>query len=195
MTKKEIRKKYTEKRKTLSQDEVLLLSELIFKNFLQYFNLSEHQKVHCFLPISDKKEVDTQGFIEELLKRKIRVFVPKIVDEKLISVEINAKTNFIKSHWGIPEPESNEDSGEKDFDFVITPLLYSDNQGNRVGYGKGFYDSFFENISPFSQKIGVIFFDPDEEIDDVWEGDIPLDYLVTPTAVLSFGATESKSTK
>ena len=96
MTKKEIRKKYTEKRKTLSQDEVLLLSELIFKNFLQYFNLSEHQKVHCFLPISDKKEVDTQGFIEELLKRKIRVFVPKIVDEKLISVEINAKTNFIK---------------------------------------------------------------------------------------------------
>ena len=195
MTKKEIRKKYTEKRKTLSQDEVLLLSERIFNNIFQFFTFSENQKVHCFLPISIKKEFDTQRFIDELLKRNIRVFVPKIVDEKLISVEINAKTNFIKSHWGIPEPESNEDSGEKDFDFVITPLLYSDNQGNRVGYGKGFYDDFSQNINPNSQKIGVNFFDPDEEIDDVWEGDIPLDYLVTPTAVLSFGDGKSKSTK
>ena len=46
MTKKEIRKKYTEKRKTLSPDEVLLLSELIFNNLFQYFTIKENQKVH-----------------------------------------------------------------------------------------------------------------------------------------------------
>ncbi len=195
MTKKEIRKKYTEKRETLSQDEVLLLSERIFNNIFQFFTFSENQKVHCFLPISIKKEFDTQRFIDELLKRNIRVFVPKIVDEKLISVEINAKTNFIKNHWGIPEPQSNQDSGEKDFDFVITPLLYCDNQGNRVGYGKGFYDSLFEKINSNARKIGVNFFNPKEIVDDIWEGDIALDYLVTPTAVLSFGDGKSKSTK
>ena len=78
---------------------------------------------------------------------------------------------------------------------MITPLLYCDNQGNRVGYGKGFYDSLFENMSSNAQKIGVNFFNPDEIVDDVWEGDIPLDYLVTPTAVLSFGDGKSKSTK
>ena len=31
----------------------------------------------------------------------------------------------------------------KYFDYVVTPLLYSDDKGNRVGYGKGFYDAFF----------------------------------------------------
>lgn len=195
MTKKEIRKKYTEKRKTLSPDEVLLLSELIFNNLFQYFTIKENQKVHCFLPILSKKEVDTQNFIEELLRREIKVFVPKMVDEKLISVEINAKTNFIKNNWGIPEPEIDQDSGEDDFDLVITPLLYCDKQGNRVGYGKGFYDSLFEKINSNAQKIGVNFFNPDEMIDDIWEADVPLDYLVTPTAVLSFGEGKSKSTK
>ena len=78
---------------------------------------------------------------------------------------------------------------------MITPLLYCDNQGNRVGYGKGFYDSLFENMSSTAQKIGVNFFNPDEIVDDVWEGDIPLDYLVTPTVVLSFAGIKSKSTK
>lgn len=195
MTKAELRKKYMQKRETLSQDEVSLLSDRIFDYFFQYFDLEESQKVHCFLPISSKKEIETNGFIEKLLKRKIRAFVPKIVDGTLISVEINSKTIFVKSKWGIPEPESNDDSGEKDFDFVITPLLYCDNQGNRVGYGKGFYDSLFENINSNSKKIGVNFFNPDEEIDDVWEGDIPLNYLVTPTAVLSFDGAKSKSTK
>ena len=195
MTKAELRKKYMQKRETLSQDEVSLLSDRVFDQFFQYFDLFENQKVHCFLSISSKNEIKTNNFIENLFKRKIRVFVPKIVNDQLISIEINVETNFIKNRWGIPEPESNEDSGEKDFDFVVTPLLYCDNQGNRVGYGKGFYDSLFENINPNLKKIGVNFFVPDEEIDDVWEGDIPLDYLVTPTAVLSFDGARSKSTK
>ncbi len=65
-------------------------------------------------------------------------------------------------------------------------MLYCDYKGNRVGYGKGFYDSFFETLSEETKKIGVNYFNPEEIIDDVWENDIPLDYLVTPDAVLSF---------
>ena len=95
------------------------------------------------------------------------------------------------NNWGISEPVSDEDYGILDYDFVITPLLYCDRQGNRVGYGKGFYDGFFEKVSVETKKIGVNYFNPEENIDDVWENDIPLDYLVTPDAVLSFaGASE-----
>ncbi|MBU4537347.1 MAG: 5-formyltetrahydrofolate cyclo-ligase [Weeksellaceae bacterium] len=195
MTKAELRKKYLEKRESLSQDEVLSLSEAIFQNFIHQFKRSENQKIHCFLSIPEKGEVNTQIFENFFFENGIRVFVPKIFRNKLISVEITSETPVIKNSWGIPEPESNEDSGEKNFDFVITPLLYCDRHGNRVGYGKGYYDGFFEDINPNSVKIGVNFFNPDEEIDDVWKNDIPLDYLVTPTTVLSFGGTASKSTK
>ncbi|WP_394665602.1 5-formyltetrahydrofolate cyclo-ligase [uncultured Chryseobacterium sp.] len=191
MLKEELRKKYMQKRKALSIDEAFLLSEKIFKNFIEYFKPSQNQKIHIFIPIEKFREVNTQIFVSYFLSRKSRVFVPKIVDKRLISVEVFTDSKFELNNWGISEPVSDEDSGILDFDFVITPLLYCDRQGNRVGYGKGFYDGFFEKVSEETKKIGVNYFNPDEIIDDVWENDIPLDYLVTPDAVLSFaGASE-----
>lgn len=188
MKKSELRKIYLEKRKNLSQDEVSLLSERVFENFINYFKPVSAQKIHIFIPIEKFKEINTQIFIDYLLSRNIKVYVPKIVDAKLISVEIFQDTEFNLNNWGISEPLSNIDSEVLDFDFVITPLLYCDTKGNRVGYGKGFYDQFFENISRKSKKIGVNYFNPDDIIDDVWENDIPLNYLVTPTDVLSFAS-------
>lgn len=195
MKKSELRKKYLEKRETLSHDEVLTFSQKIFENFILQFKPIENQKVHCFLSIPEKGEVDTKLFLNYFFENKIRVFVPKIYKGKLISIEITKDTPLIKSSWGIDEPESNEDCGVKDYDFVVTPLLYCDNQGNRVGYGKGFYDGFFARINPNSLRIGVGFYGPNENIDDIIESDVPLNYLVTPTEVLSFGAFTSKSTK
>lgn len=195
MKKSDLREKYLKKRESFSKEEVLSLSEKIFRNFTDNFKLSENLKVHCFLSIPEKGEVDTQLFLNEFFKRDIRVFVPKIYHKKLISVEITAETPLLKNSWGISEPESNEDSGESDFDYVLTPLLYCDQQGNRVGYGKGYYDGFFETLNAETLKIGLSFFGPDEEIDDLRENDIPLDYLVTPTEVLSFLGAASKSTK
>jgi 5-formyltetrahydrofolate cyclo-ligase len=186
MLKAELRKKYMQKRKALSTDEAFLLSEKIFENFINYFKPVSGDKVHIFIPIEKFKEIDTQIFINYFLSRNIHVFVPKIVDAKLISVEIFKDTKFELNNWNISEPVSNEDSGENDFNYVITPLLYCDKKGNRVGYGKGFYDVFFENIPSETKKIGVNYFNPDENIDDVWENDILLDYLITPTDVLSF---------
>jgi 5-formyltetrahydrofolate cyclo-ligase len=186
MLKAELRKKYTQKRKALSTDEAFLLSEKIFENFIHYFNPQEGEKVHVFIPILARNEIDTQIFIHYFLANNIRVYVPKIVDDKLINIEIFEDTVFETSRWGISEPVSNEDSDENNFQYVITPLLYCDRKGNRVGYGKGFYDGLFRNVSTDTKKIGVNYFDPDEYVDDVWENDIPVDYLVTPTEVLSF---------
>ena len=195
MKKSDLREKYLEKRESLSQDEILALSGKIFNNFSESFTLKDHQKVHCFLSIPEKGEVNTQLFLNEFFKRDIRVFVPKIYRKKLISVEITAETPLLKNSWGISEPESNEDSGESDFDYVLTPLLYCDQQGNRVGYGKGFYDGFFETVNVKTLKIGLSFFSPEQEINDLRENDVPLDYLITPAEVLSFLGTGSKSTK
>ena len=195
MNKSEIRKVYLKKKELLTETEVQSLSEKIFENFLFQFDLKENQKVHCFLSIPEKGEVDTSSFLNYFFENKIRVFVPKIVKGKLIALEINKETPLIENSWGIKEPAGNEDCGLKDFDLIITPLLYADQFGNRVGYGKGFYDRFFSEINPNSIKVGVSFFPPFENVDDVSEFDVPLNYLVTPTEVLSFFGLESKSTK
>lgn len=187
MLKKDIRKKYLDLRKTLSKDEVSILSKKIFENFILQFKPVENQKVHLFLSISKFNEIDTFFFLNYFFEKNICVFVPKIVEDKLISVKLFADSELETNSWGIPEPKSNMDSGEKDFDFVITPLLYCDNQGNRVGYGKGFYDQFFAEINATSKKIGINYFPPSETIDDVFENDIPLDYLITAESCFNFG--------
>ncbi len=190
MKKQDLRKKYLEKRKTLSTDEVLLLSEKITENFILQFNVIENQNVHVFLPIEKFNEINTKFLIEFFWNRKVNVFVPKIHQNKIISVRFSPETTLKENSWGILEPISNENECSG-FDFVITPLLYCDKKGNRIGYGKGFYDEFFKTINADAKKIGVNFFPPIDFIDDVSGFDVKLDYLVTPEETLSFSLTST----
>ena len=188
MLKSELRKIYISKRKNLSQYEIKTLSEKIIENFILQFNISENQLIHCFLPISKHNEVDTFLLIEYCFQNNIRVFVPKVFGNEMKSIEITRSTEFISHKWGILEPKNDIFSDEKYFDYVVTPLLYSDDKGNRVGYGKGFYDAFFRQIDTKSKRVGFNFFPPNERIIDLWADDMPLHYLVLPTEVLSFSS-------
>lgn len=195
MKKSDLRKWYREKRAQLTALEKHTASEQITSSFLSFFAEKKLSKVHVFLSILRQNEIDTQLLIDSLLKDKIRVFVPKLIGENMISVELLPTTTIKVNSWGIPEPTSNEAYTENDYDAVITPLLYCDHQGNRVGYGKGFYDEFFSSLSPEVLKIGLNYFPPLHQISDVRPEDVALDYLVLPNEVLSFGSFKSKSTK
>jgi 5-formyltetrahydrofolate cyclo-ligase len=59
-------------------------------------------------------------------------------------------------------------------------------KGNRVGYGKGFYDNFLSQCQPEVIKIGLSFFEPEELIDDCNENDVRLDFCVTAAKVYVF---------
>ncbi len=185
MLKKDLRKIYLEKRMALSKDEVNFLSEKIFDKFILQFNIIENHKVSVFFPISKFNEINTLEFIKFLWSKKVNVFVPKIIDKDLISIKFTSETILIENSWGILEPLSNQNE-ETVFDYVITPLLYCDSFGNRVGYGKGFYDKFFQTINSDAKKIGVNYFAPTDIIDDISELDVKLDYLITPDEMLSF---------
>lgn len=186
MTKKELRKKYLQERKKMSEMEIRTLSEQIFDNFQSEFPVIAGQKIHVFMTISKLNEIETDAFIEHFWTNGAQVFVPKMIDNQLIAVEYNRETKMETNSWGISEPSSNVDSGIKDFDYIITPLLYCDNTGNRVGYGKGYYDRFFSGISETCLKVGLSFFQPQEIIEDVSDWDTRLDHLVTPETILSF---------
>jgi len=185
LTKKELRTIYKEKRMALSQDEVHFLSEKIYERFVLQFNVIENQKVNIFLPIKKFNEVNTQIFIDYFFNNKIRVFVPKIQNEKLISVEVFPDSEYEINSWRIKEPISDVDSNV-DLDYVLTPLLYCDRFGNRIGYGKGFYDSFFSGNYKINNKIGLNFFSPKEDVSDVFELDVALDGLITPYEYCGF---------
>jgi len=185
LTKKELRTIYKAKRIALSQDEVNFLSQKVFENFILQFNIIENQNINVFLPIKKFNEINTHIFIDYFFSKKARVFVPKIQDEKMISVEIFPDSEFEINNWGIKEPISNIDAN-LDLDYVLTPLLYCDRFGNRVGYGKGFYDSFFSTDLKIHNKIGLNFFSPNEDVANVFDKDVVLDGLIIPSGFVNF---------
>ena len=91
------------------------------------------------------------------------------------------KADLVTNHYHIPEPQK-----AKPFvgipDMVIVPLLAFDEKGYRVGYGKGFYDRFLQNIS--TQKIGLSFFDGLQKLMIVHLNDIRLDKCITPNRII-----------
>ena len=73
-----------------------------------------------------------------------------------------------------------------EIDLVLVPLLAFDKNGYRVGYGKGYYDKFLSNCRPDVIKIGLSFFDAVDEIEDIDDYDLPLNFCVTPQRLYDF---------
>jgi 5-formyltetrahydrofolate cyclo-ligase len=95
-------------------------------------------------------------------------------------------TKFRKNAYNIPEPVDGIEVPVSKIDVVFVPLLAYDEKGNRVGYGKGFYDAFLSKCKPETIKIGLSFFSPEFQIKDVTSDDIKLDFCVTPDSVYTF---------
>ena len=89
--------------------------------------------------------------------------------------------------YGIPEPEGNQfEVSPKDIDVVFVPLLAIDKNGNRVGYGKGFYDRFLSQCRPDIVKVGVSLFEPTDLEIPKDPSDVSMNQLVTPSGIISF---------
>ena len=94
-------------------------------------------------------------------------------------------TKLRTSNWGVPEPVDGIELMPSKIDVVFVPLLVFDQKGNRVGYGKGFYDRFLGECKPEVIKVGLSLFGPEDKIDDVTKNDVPLNYCVTPDSIYS----------
>jgi 5-formyltetrahydrofolate cyclo-ligase len=95
-------------------------------------------------------------------------------------------TKIKKNKYNIPEPVDGLEVPVSKINLVFVPLLAFDEKGNRVGYGKGFYDQFLSKCQPETIKIGISFFEAETLISDTLSSDIQLDYCVTPTKVYNF---------
>ena len=69
---------------------------------------------------------------------------------------------------------------------IFIPLVAYDLIGNRVGYGKGYYDRFLKSLNSNTLKIGLSLFEPVEEIIDINNYDISMDICVTPNSIYDF---------
>ena len=186
MLKHELRKKYKNLRLGITPQEISAYSIQLANHVLQ-IPIWDFFYFHTFLSISENREVDTLPIITLLQGRDKNVVIPKVKgDDKMENYLLTDNTTFIKNTWNIPEPVEGIVVPETKIDVVFLPLLAFDLKGNRVGYGKGFYDTFLRKCPSTTIKIGLSFFDAETLISDTHKNDVRLDFCVTPEKVYEF---------
>lgn len=187
-SKAELRKYFRVKRASLSDEERKKLSFLIEQQILSYLDLRPKLKhMHIFLPIKKLKEVDTFPLIQKLLDRGLDLYTSAVdfQTQEMKTLKIRVPLETVEDEFGIPVPVHQEITEIKCIQMVLIPLLAYDLDGNRLGYGMGFYDRFLEALPRKVVKAGVSFFSPEEQIPSE-SHDIKLDICFTAKEIHQF---------
>lgn len=185
--KKELRLHYKNLRKQLSENDIEEKSLAIANNLIT-LPIWDKTYYHVFLPIEEQKEVNTE-YILHLLSGKDKEIVVSKSDFETRGMShflLTDNTKIKKNEYNIPEPVNGLPVPSETIDVVFVPLLAFDILGNRVGYGKGFYDKFLSECKAETIKIGLSFFESEDQIEDVFESDVKLDYCITPQKTYTF---------
>ena len=169
MNKQQLRKKYSEIRKNITDrnEKDRMISEK-----LQTI-ISGHDSV--FVYVSFGSEVNTHEFIQ---KNSDKVYIPHTENgvmkcKKYMGGELNAdKLGNIATHCYGEEGKPT---------LTVVPMLAFDKSCYRLGYGGGYYDKFLS--SAFTVKVGIAYDEQytDEAFAEIF--DIPLDFIITPNTI------------
>lgn len=186
MEKKTLRSKYKKLRESLSEDSI---EEMSLQIANQTLNLSIWDKTyyHIFLPISEKKEINTEYVLQILQGKDKSIIIPKadFATGEMKHILLQENTIIKTSQYGIPEPVSGIEVSPQMLDVVFVPLLVYDQRGHRIGYGKGFYDRFLKKCNANAIFVGLSFFEPEPGI--FFETtDVPLNFCITPKKIMNF---------
>jgi 5-formyltetrahydrofolate cyclo-ligase len=189
MTKQQARNIYRKKRDQVSSTDKMKWDDLLLIQF-QSIEIPFLEYVLSFYPIEQNNEPNTFLITDYLHFRNpnLQICYPRtnLTNNTMQAVICNADSIFEANAYNIPEPLDTEIADATAIDLVIIPLLAFDEKGNRVGYGKGFYDRYLKECRDDCIKVGFSYFEAFDSVDDPHEFDVPLDFCITPQRTYVF---------
>lgn len=160
--KTKLRNKLFQKRLGLSSSQAKELENKINGKLIDYINWQEIKAINVFQTIKINKEIDI-SILLDFLKTKHP------------TINIDITSNKVSAIKDVP--------GGKSYDLMIVPLLGFDRNGNRLGYGGGYYDKFLAR-NKCQQTVGVAY--SFQEVKDlpVEQHDQKLDLIITEKEVI-----------
>ena len=140
MDKKELRRRIRERKRAMSQEEIICASARLGELFARSEQYRAARSIYGYLPYN--QEVRTVPMLERALADGKRVAVPKVIGDEMRFIWMEDLTRVEKGYAGIPEPIDDEPVADDPTALVLMPGLAFDPQGHRIGYGGGFYDKF-----------------------------------------------------
>lgn len=182
--KKELRKQMLSRRMELSKESFREKSISLFERVIRLDKLRDSSVIHCYVSMTERGEPDTSEIILELLRLGKCVGVPvmDVASRELSHVKVDKNTAWTINKWGVKEPAAGPSLAAQEFDLVLVPLLAADRNRNRLGYGKGYYDTFLARTQAF--KAGLLFSEMLVGEVPVEPHDVPMDIIITETGLI-----------
>jgi len=139
------------RQKAILREHLKLARQALSQQQRQAFDQAIHARLQApveqadtvFCYVSTDAEVNTRDVIDRLRTLGKTVLVPKIINmEKMIAVRFDGWEHLRAGQLGILTPDSDE-GWPSGVDLCLTPGLGFTLDGNRIGYGKGYYDKWF----------------------------------------------------
>lgn len=127
--------------------------------------------------ISSEIEFPTAPIINAAFLAEKKVAVPKSMPEKkLVFHWIDQNTAFYTSKFGVQEPDTENEATKEQIDLLIVPGLVFNHQGQRIGFGGGFYDRYLMDYQ--GETVSLLY---REQLSDDWQAatyDLPVKQLL-----------------
>lgn len=186
----ELRKVMRSRRQTVSEETAQAAARQLAANVLGLSVLQTGQHIAGY--IANDGEISPAELAEKLLALGKSYYLPVLDAHRanhLIFVHYRSGDTLKPNRYQIPEPDvlNTEQRAPELLDVVLMPLVAFDEQGGRLGMGKGFYDRTFEFIKLSAARkpllIGLAYeFQRIDQLDNqAW--DVPLAMVVTERKV------------
>jgi len=140
-----LRKEKIQERNLISQNEMDRVEKKTASLFMDMFSELKFKKVSIYIPVHN--EVPTKRIIQLIIGSNTKCFLPVINQDlnnkNMRFAEFNHETALVKNKFDISEPISGTFENASQLDLVVIPLVAFDNEGFRLGMGKGYYDFTF----------------------------------------------------
>ena len=175
MDKKELRRAIRERKRAMTEEEIVQRSQMLGLLFVQSEAYKNAKTIYGYLPYN--QEVRTVPMLEKALRDGKRVAVPKCYGDEMKFIYMDDLTKVEKGYANILEPIADGPVADDPTALVLMPGLAFDPQGHRCGYGGGFYDKFL-SAEPHHPTLALCYefqMLPHLETED---HDIPVDYVI-----------------
>jgi 5-formyltetrahydrofolate cyclo-ligase len=136
--KKQLRKDIREEKKRHLPDELMAYSSALLEQIEKHPRFIASHTVLMYHSLSD--EVQTHAFIEKWYKVK-KVLLPVVRGDILVLRHYTGKDCLEIGAFNIEEPSGEDFKNYHEIELGIIPGVSFDHYGNRLGRGKGYYDS------------------------------------------------------
>lgn len=153
MDKNSIRHIVLSKRNALSAQEIREKSKIIHEKLFALPEFVKAKTVCLFMSFGS--EVHTQEVIEYCFGHGKKVVIPAMAGSmgELVPAEFLGFDKLKEVAFGIKEPHPVKKVPIEEIDLVVAPGIAFDEQFNRIGFGKGYYDKF---LSKFPSNVPIV---------------------------------------